>query len=150
RWPARRFRPGGRGGTAMSGVPATTRLTPARLAPGDVARVGAAGLRTRPLRVVLAALGISIGIAAMVAGVGIASSSQERVNRPLAALGTNLLRAAPGRTVFGEDSHLPTESVAMVSRIGPVTSVTATGALQGVYVYRSDKVSKLETGSIAV
>src|SRR5262245_49141989 len=125
-------------------------LRPAPLFPADVARVGGAGLRARPLRVALSALGIAIGIAAMVSVVGIASSSQERVNRQLAALGTNLLRAAPGRTLFGESSHLPTESVGMVSRIGPVTAVTATGTLPHTYVYRNDKVSPLRTGSIAV
>jgi putative ABC transport system permease protein len=125
-------------------------LRPTRLAPADVVRVGAAGLRTRPLRVALSALGIAIGIAAMVSVVGIASSSQERVNRQLAALGTNLLRAAPGHDLFGGSSHLPDEAVGMVSRIGPVTSVTATGTLPHVYVYRNDKISRLRTGSIAV
>jgi len=125
------------------------RLVPARLAPTDVARVGAAGLRARPLRVALSALGIAIGIAAMISVVGIASSSQERINRQLAALGTNLLRAEPGRTVFGGTSHLPPESVGMVGRIGPVTSVTATGATSA-NVYRNDKISKLANGSIAV
>jgi len=36
-----------------------------RLRPGDVLRVGSAGLRTRSARVFLSALGIAIGIAAM-------------------------------------------------------------------------------------
>ncbi|NUR51854.1 MAG: ABC transporter permease, partial [Hamadaea sp.] len=40
-------------------------LRPSRLRPVDVLRVGSAGLRTRPLRVFLSALGIAIGIAAM-------------------------------------------------------------------------------------
>ena len=126
------------------------RLVPARLGPADVARVGSAGLRTRPLRVVLSALGIAIGIAAMISVVGIASSSQERLNRELAALGTNLLRVEPGHTIFGDNAHLPDESVAMVDRITPVTSVTATGSVSGALVYRTDKVSKLESGSITV
>ena len=58
----------------------------------DVARVGSAGLRTRPMRVFLSALGIAIGIAAMVSVVGVSASSQEQLNRQLAALGTNSLR----------------------------------------------------------
>jgi putative ABC transport system permease protein len=126
------------------------RLVPARLRPADVARVGAAGLRTRPLRAVLSALGVAIGIAAMVAVVGIATSSREGLNRQLAALGTNLLRVAPGSSIFGDESHLPTEAVDMIGRIGPVTSVAATGTVRGAYVYRTDRIPKPENGSIAV
>ncbi len=125
-------------------------LTPQRLRPSDVARVGATGLRTRPLRAVLSALGIAIGIAAMISVVGIATSSREDLNRQLAAFGTNLLRVAPGQSIFGDASHLPTESVAMISRIGPVTSATATGYVSGAHVYRNDRMSSVETGSLAV
>ena len=63
-----------------------------------------AGLRTRPLRVVLSALGIAIGIAAMVAVVGISSSSRADLRPQLDALGTNLLTVAPGQTFFGDDA----------------------------------------------
>jgi putative ABC transport system permease protein len=125
-------------------------LKPARLRPSDVARVGAAGLRTRPLRVVLSALGIAIGIAAMISVVGIATSSREDLNRQLARLGTNLLRAAPGQSIFGDQSHLPDEAIAMIGRIGPVTSVTATGVVLNTHVYRNDHIPSGETGSIAV
>ena len=104
-------------------------LSPARLRPGDLLRVGGAGLRTRPLRAFLSALGIAIGIAAMTAVVGISSSSRAEVDRQLAALGTNLLTVAPGNTLLGEDAKLPLEAVAMISRIGPVTRVAATGTV---------------------
>src|SRR4051812_49774169 len=97
---------------------------PARLGPRDVLAVGAAGLRARPLRVFLSALGIAIGIAAMIAVVGISTSSQADLERTLDRLGTNLLRVAPGQNLFGEASHLPNESVGMIGRIGPVESVT--------------------------
>jgi putative ABC transport system permease protein len=122
---------------------------PSRLLPRDVARVGAAGLRTRPLRAVLAALGIAIGIAAMVCVVGIASSSREHLDQRLAQLGTNLLKVSPGETVFGDEAHLPTEAVAMVGRIPAVTSATAT-AHTDAHVYRSEHIPPAETGSIAV
>ena len=46
-------------------------------------RVGGHGLRARPVRVVLSALGIAIGIAAMVAVVGISTSSRAELNRLL-------------------------------------------------------------------
>src|SRR5882757_2911269 len=113
----------------------TAPLKPARLYPGDVVRVGGNGLRTRPLRVFLSALGIAIGIAAMTAVVGISSSSRAELDRQLAALGTNLLTVAPGNTMFGDDATLPDDSVAMVKRIGPVQSATATGAVGDADVY---------------
>ena len=122
---------------------------PARLAPADVFRVGAAGLRTRPLRIVLSALGITIGIAAMLAVVGISASSRADLDRTLDALGTNLLTAAPGQTMTGEDAKLPVESLPMVGRIGPVRSVTATGRIDAK-VYRNEYMPEGETGSIAV
>jgi putative ABC transport system permease protein len=123
---------------------------PSRLLPADLARAGAAGLRTRPLRVVLSALGIAIGIAAMVCVVGVASSSRESVNRQLAALGTNLLRVTPGQTLLGDQSHLPASAVAMIGRIPPVTSVTATAALPDIHAYRNDHIPSYETGLISV
>ena len=116
----------------------------------DVLRVGSAGLRTRPLRVFLSALGIAIGIAAMISVVGISSSSRAQLDRALAALGTNLLTVAPGNTMFGETATLPDESVAMISRIGPVTEVSATGKVPSTRVYRSDRIPAAETGGISV
>ena len=88
-------------------------LPPARLRAPDVLRLGGNGLRTRPMRVFLSALGIAIGIAAMVAVVGISASSRAQLDRQLAALGTNLLTVEPGNDVFGGNAVLPDESVAM-------------------------------------
>jgi putative ABC transport system permease protein len=116
-----------------------------------VARVGAAGLRSRPARVVLSALGIAIGIGAMIAVVGVSSSSRAELDRKLAALGANLLTVQPGRPTFGDKpARLPAEAVAMVRRIGPITSATATGALPDTRVYRNDRIPGVETGAIAV
>ncbi|MGH3715022.1 MAG: ABC transporter permease [Micromonosporaceae bacterium] len=125
-------------------------LSPARLRFRDVVRVAGSGLRTRPLRVFLSALGIAIGIAAMTAVVGISSSSRVELDRQLATLGTNLLTVAPGDTVFGEDASLPVESVAMISRIGPVQQVAATGKLPDAKVYRTDRIPEVETGGLSV
>jgi len=125
-------------------------LTPARMAPSDVARVGAAGLRTRPVRALLSALGIAIGIAAMVAVVGISSSSREELNRQLAALGTNLLTVSTGQSLEGRDAPLPAEAEAMISRIGPVTGVSAVGIVRNAKVYRSDRIPRVETNGLAV
>ena len=126
------------------------RLAPARMAPPDVARVGAAGLRTRPTRALLSALGIAIGIAAMVAVVGISSSSREQLDQQLAALGTNLLTVAPGHSLEGAQARLPAEAEAMIARIGPVTAVSATGRIPDAKAYRSDRIPKAETNSLSV
>jgi putative ABC transport system permease protein len=125
-------------------------VKPARLSPRDVVRVGGAGLRTRPMRVFLSALGIAIGIAAMIAVVGISSSSRAELDRQLAALGTNLLTVAPGNTMMGDTATLPTESVAMISRIGPVRQVAATGKVPGANVFRSDRIPEAQTGGMSV
>ena len=130
-------------------TPTRPRLTPARLSPADVVRTGGSGLRSRPMRVFLSALGIAIGIAAMIGVVGISTSSQEDLDRTLAALGTNLLTAAPGQSFSGAAAHLPDEAVAMVGAIDGVESVSAIGKTDAK-VYRNDHVPKEVTGGIGV
>jgi len=130
--------------------PSPEPLRPARLFLSDVLRVGGGGLRTRPLRVFLSALGIAIGIAAMTAVVGISSSSRAELDRQLAALGTNMLTVAPGNDLFGETAYLPDEAVPMISRIGPVTRVAATGKVTKKAVYRSDHIPAAQTNAITV
>lgn len=125
------------------------RLRAARLGPADVVRLGGSGLRTRAVRVVLSALGIALGVAAMIAVVGISGSGQAEVDRRLDALGTNLLRIAPGRSLSGEKAELPDEAVPMISRIPPVEQVAATGAT-GAHVYRNDHIAIGRTGSLDV
>ncbi|WP_433151238.1 ABC transporter permease [Actinomadura nitritigenes] len=124
-------------------------LAPARLGPRDVARAGLAGLRTRPARAVLSALGIAIGIATMVAVIGISSSSKEDLLRRLDRLGTNLLTAKPGSTLFGDQAELPETAPEMVRRIGPVTGVGATGSVDAT-VRRTDRIPVEVTQGIAV
>jgi putative ABC transport system permease protein len=123
---------------------------PARLRLPDLARLGAYGLRSRPLRAVLSALGIAIGIAAMTAVVGISASSRAELDGELAKLGTNLLTVAPGNTMLGRRATLPDTSIAMIKRIGPVQSVTATGVLADTFVYRTDRIPATQSGGLSV
>ena len=116
----------------------------------DLWRVGAYGLRARPMRAVLSALGIAIGIAAMVAVVGISASGSADLNRRLDALGTNLLTVGPGASIFGDASQLPLEAEPMIERIGPVLDTSATGTVPDVSVYRSDRIREIETGGLTV
>jgi putative ABC transport system permease protein len=125
-------------------------LSPTRLRPRDVLRVGGAGLRTRPLRVFLSALGIAIGIAAMTAVVGVSSSSRVELDRALAALGTNLLTVTPGNTMSGESATLPPQSVDMIRRIESVQEVAALGEVPDTNVYRTDRIPAAETRGLSV
>ncbi len=120
-----------------------------RLRPRDVVGVGTIGLRTRPGRTVLTALGIAIGIAAMVAVVAISASSRADVLADLDRLGTNLLEVGPGQSFLGEQAVLPEEAPAMIRRIGPVQDAAAVGTVQAT-VRRTDKIPSSETGGIAV
>ncbi|WP_217428197.1 ABC transporter permease [Microlunatus speluncae] len=124
-------------------------LRPGRMALADVLRVGGAGLRTRPLRAVLSSLGIAIGIAAMVAVIGISSSSRAELDRTLDALGTNLLTADPGSTFTGGAAALPLSAEAMIGRIGPVQATSAIGSVPDAKVYRTDRIPAEQTGGIA-
>ncbi|MDA0632329.1 ABC transporter permease [Nonomuraea sp. MCN248] len=124
-------------------------MRPVRLSVRDVLWAGASGLRARPGRVVLSALGIAMGIATMIAVIGVSASGQEQLLRQLDRLGTNLLRVQAGGTFSGEEVKLPVDAPAMVGRIEGVRHVGATGAVP-VSVRRTDRIPEERTGGIAV
>ena len=117
---------------------------------GDVLRTGALGLRTRRARAALSALGIAIGVASMVAVLGISESSKADLLAELDKLGTNLLHVAPGQGFFGEEPVLPEESAAMIARVDGVESVAASATVAGQTVRRNPYVDEAETGGISV
>ncbi len=121
-----------------------------RLRPSDVLRLGVSGVRSRPTRALLSALGIAIGIAAMVAVVGISTSSQARLNDQLASLGTNLLRIEANDGMFGENTKLPEQSVGKIRMIEGVQSASGIGTLDDINVYRSNLIEEAATGGITV
>lgn len=125
-------------------------LQPAKLLALDIVRLAAYGLKARPLRVVLSALGIAIGIAAMLAVVGISTSSRAQLNQLLSELGTNLLSASPGTSLFGEAATMPPESVSMLGRLPEVAQVSAIGALPDAKIYRSNRIPASQSGGLAV
>ncbi|SFY29958.1 ABC transporter permease [Streptomyces atratus] len=122
-------------------------LRPARLSPRDILRVGAVGLRARRARVVLSALGIAIGIATMVAVVGLSESSRADLMARLDRLGTNLLTAEAGKDAMGQEIKLPRNAVAMVERIGPVQHATASADIDA-RIRRSDVVPEERTAGV--
>jgi putative ABC transport system permease protein len=122
---------------------------PSRLLPGDLLRVGTLGLRNRRVRTALSCLGIAIGIAALVAVVGISSSSRSNLLAQLDRLGTGLLTAQPGQDVGGTQAVLPITAPGMVRRIPGVEHVTATGNVDA-QVFRTDLVPATQSGGIGV
>ena len=113
-------------------------------------RTGALGLRTRRARAALSALGIAIGVASMVAVLGISESSKADLLAELDKLGTNLLRVAPGQSFFGDEAVLPEASASMIARVAGVESVAATATVPGQTVRRNPYVDEAETGGISV
>jgi putative ABC transport system permease protein len=120
-----------------------------RLSRRDLVRVGSLGLRSRRVRAALSALGISIGIAAIVGVLGISQSSKSGLLAELGRLG-NLLTVQPGQGAFGQQPELPTTAEGMVARIGPVTNVTEIASISGTYVYRSSFVPVIDTNGISL
>lgn len=116
---------------------------------GDVARVGSSGLRSRKLRAALSALGIAIGIAAMVGVLGLSESSKSDLLAELDALGTNLLTVQASTGFGAGDAALPDDSAEMIARI-PTVEATAAVSPIDVNVYRSEFVPSGETGGITV
>jgi putative ABC transport system permease protein len=124
-------------------------LVPARLRPADMARVASVGLRTRRMRASLSALGIAIGVAAIVAVLGLSASSQAGLLAEIDRLGTNLLTVTNGQTLFGKTAELPTTAPAMIARIAPVTQVESTGTITA-NAYRSPYIPAIHTNALSV
>jgi putative ABC transport system permease protein len=120
-----------------------------RLARGELARVGTVGLRSHRTRTLLTAIGIAIGIAALVAVLGISESSRAGLLAQLDRLGTNLLTVSPGQQLLGGTATLPVDAPAMIRRIEAVEGTAATAAVEGA-VYRSDRIPAVQSGGIAV
>jgi putative ABC transport system permease protein len=120
-----------------------------RLRASDLARVASVGLRTRRMRAALSALGIAIGVAAIVAVLGLSSSSQAGLLAQIDKLGTNLLTVQNGQTLFGQTAELPLAAPGMIARIGPVQQVQYTGSTSA-NVYRSPLIPSINTNALAV
>ncbi len=126
------------------------RIPGSRLHPADVLRVASVGLRTRRARAALSALGVAIGIAAMVAVLGISESSKAGLVAQLNELGTNLLTVAPGQTFLGKSAQLPEAAERAVRNLTSVRSAAAVTAISGASVRRNPFIEAAETGGIGV
>ena len=123
--------------------------TAGRLSAGDLARVASVGLRTRRLRAALSALGIAIGVASIVAVLGLSSSSQAGLLAEIDRLGTNLLTVTNGQTFAGDTAELPVAAPGRIGRIGPVTQVQSIGTASAK-AYRSPMIPSVNTNALSV
>lgn len=130
--------------------PHAERIDRPRLPPAQLFGTALQGLRTRRLRAALSALGIAIGIGAMVAVVGVSSSAQANLIAEIDALGTNLLTVTPGQTFTGTTEVLPKTAVAMIDHMANVNSAAAVYQVAGQNVYRTPLVPSAQTGGIGV
>ena len=120
-----------------------------RLRASDLAALASLGIRMRRLRAALSALGICIGIAAIVGVLGITQSSESDLVAQIDRLGTNLLTVQNGRGFNGGEGTLPLTAPAMIGHMPGVEHVSAT-ALLSPPVYRTDQVPAFKTGGIGV
>jgi putative ABC transport system permease protein len=131
-------------------VTAAATLTRRRLQLADLTRLSTVGLRTRRLRAVLSALGIAIGVAAIVAVLGLSASSQAGLLAEINRLGTNLLTVSNGQSLTGGTAELPTSAPGMINRISGVQQAQSTGTVNGANVYRNPYVPSVDTNGLAV
>ncbi|GMQ85004.1 MAG: ABC transporter permease [Acidimicrobiia bacterium] len=130
--------------------PAAPTIPPSKLAPADALRGAAIGLRTRRLRSILSALGIMIGIGAMVAVLGLSESSKSDLIAQLDRLGTNMLQVEAGTGIGLGPGQLPEEATVMVSRVAPVEIVASVGEVESTRVYKNDLVPEGQTAGLTV
>jgi putative ABC transport system permease protein len=117
--------------------------------PADVLRTAAAGLRYRRTRTILSALGIAIGISALVSVLGITTSSQSALLAEIDRLGTNMLTVTNGQDLSGGEAELPAYATAMITQVPGVEQVGPTAILSQANVYRSNRVPAVDTGGLA-
>jgi putative ABC transport system permease protein len=121
-----------------------------RLALRDGLRVASVGLRARPLRAALSALGIAIGTAAIVGVLGLSSSSQSGLLAEIDRLGTNLLTVEAGQSFSGGEAKLPGEARARITHLDNVQQVTDAALLTDAKVYRNSLIPVANSGGLEV
>jgi putative ABC transport system permease protein len=115
----------------------------------DILLAGTVGLRARRLRAAFSALGIGIGVAAIVGVLGVTQSSEADLLAQIDRLGTNLLTVDRGQGIGGSEGPLPLTAPSMIGVVPGVQRVSSTATLPGG-VYRSDRVPAYETGGIGL
>ena len=126
------------------------RAVSGRLSLKDGLRVASGGLRARPLRAALSALGIAIGTAAIVAVLGLSSSSQAGLLAEIDRLGTNLLTVEAGQSLTGQEAKLPVQAPGRITLLDNVAALAHTGLMKRQKVYRNSLIPVGNTGGLQV
>jgi putative ABC transport system permease protein len=121
-----------------------------RLGLKDWLRVASVGLRARPLRATLSALGIAIGTAAIVGVLGLSSSSQAGLLAEIDRLGTNMLTVETGQSLTGGEAQLPLEAPARITHLDDVQLLSHTGLMKEEKVYRNSMIPEANNGGLEV
>ena len=109
------------------------------------------GPRGRPLRAVLSGLGVAIGIASLVAVLGIPACFQAQAQAEFDAWGANLVIARPATDRYTNvTTPIPESAPAMVSRIWSVKSSFAVRGVPDALAYRNDMIPQGQSQGISV
>lgn len=98
----------------------------------DLLGVAWSGLTARRTRTFLIMLGPVVGVAAMVAAVGLTESAKGNLKAELSKLGTTLIVASAGSSFGQQNPTLPPDSVARADSISTVRGSAATAELSGI------------------
>ena len=130
---------------------AKTKRKRTRLSVLDTLATATLGPRGRPLRAVLSALGVAIGIASLVAVLGIPACFQAEAQAEFDAWGANMVIAQPATDRYTqEQTPLPESAPAMVSRIWSVKSTFSVRYVQDARAYRTDKMPEGQSQGLSV
>jgi putative ABC transport system permease protein len=127
----------------------TDAVPTSRLRSPDACRLGLLGMRVRPARSILTALGVAVGIASVVSVLGITASANAAVQERLESLGTNLLSVTPGHTLDGETAPLPSTATSGLRRVRGADAVTGLQELRGG-VYRNNHIPTDQGGGLSI
>jgi putative ABC transport system permease protein len=127
----------------------TVDVHPSVLRLGDVLRTAASGPKARKMRTALSAVGIAIGIAAMVGVLGLSDSSRSDLLSKIDALGTNLLTVSAGSGFGAGDAKLPEGAQGKVVRLASVEQTAAMYTVSAK-VRRNEFVPEGQTNALSV
>lgn len=100
----------------------------------DLVRVALSGLAARKMRTVLLLLGPMIGVAAIIAAVGLTDSAKGDLKAKVAELGTNLVEVSASSS-FGQDTPtLPGDAIERALTVNTVQAVGSVRQLSNVLV----------------
>ena len=117
----------------------------------DLVRVAMVGLLARKVRTLLLLLGPMIGVAAIIAAVGLTDSAKGDLKAKVAELGTNLVEASASSSFGGQNPTLPRDVVERAMTVTSVRSVAPIVELSNIIVTPYEEArEKYETVPIPV